>query len=32
VDKLALQLLDGEIREGQVVKVDAGKDGELKIK
>jgi ATP-dependent Clp protease ATP-binding subunit ClpB len=31
VDKLALQLLDGEIKEGQTVKVDA-KGGELTIK
>jgi ATP-dependent Clp protease ATP-binding subunit ClpB len=32
VDKLALKLLDGEIAEGQTVKVDASKGGELIIK
>jgi ATP-dependent Clp protease ATP-binding subunit ClpB len=32
VDKLALKLLEGDIKEGQTVKVDAGKDGELSIK
>jgi ATP-dependent Clp protease ATP-binding subunit ClpB len=32
VDKLALQLLDGEIKEGQTVKVDVSKGGELMIK
>jgi ATP-dependent Clp protease ATP-binding subunit ClpB len=31
VDKLALKLLDGEIKEGQTVKVDTNKDGELAI-
>lgn len=32
VDKMALKLLDGEIKEGQTVKVDASKGGELVIK
>jgi ATP-dependent Clp protease ATP-binding subunit ClpB len=32
VDKLALQLLYGEIKEGQMVKVDVSKSGELIIK
>jgi hypothetical protein len=29
---MALKLLDGEIKDGQTVKVDAGKGGELVIK
>jgi len=29
---MALKLLDGEIKEGQTVKVDASKGGELTIK
>jgi ATP-dependent Clp protease ATP-binding subunit ClpB len=32
VDKMALKLLDGEIKEGQTVKVDTSKGGELVIK
>jgi len=32
VDKMALMLLDGEIKEGQTVKVDASKGGELVVK
>jgi ATP-dependent Clp protease ATP-binding subunit ClpB len=32
VDKMAMKLLDGEIKEGQTVKVDASKGGELIIK
>ncbi len=31
VDKMALKLLDGEIKEGQTVKVDAGKSDQLFI-
>jgi ATP-dependent Clp protease ATP-binding subunit ClpB len=29
VDKLAMAVLDGELRDGDVVRVDAGEDGEL---
>jgi len=32
VDKLALKLLDGEIKDGQTIKVDTTKSGELIIK
>jgi ATP-dependent Clp protease ATP-binding subunit ClpB len=32
VDKMALRLLDGEIKEGQTIKVDVSKVGELTIK
>jgi len=32
VDKMALKLLDGEIKDGQTVKVDVSKGGELLIK
>ena len=32
VDKMALKLLDGEIKDGQTVKVDVSKGGELIIK
>ncbi len=31
IDKLALKLLDGEVKEGQTVKVDVAKSGELSI-
>ena len=32
VDKMALKLLDGEIKEGQTIKIDASRGGELVIK
>lgn len=32
IDHMALMLLDGQIKEGQTVKVDASKGGELVIK
>ena len=32
VDRLALKIIDGEIKEGRTVKVDADKGGELVIK
>jgi ATP-dependent Clp protease ATP-binding subunit ClpB len=31
VDRMALKLLDGEIKEGQTIKVDVSKGGELVI-
>ncbi len=32
VDRMALKLLDGDILEGQTIKVDVSKGGELVIK